>query len=67
MQKNYLALKKTHWQFFNSGSRYQFNPDKRAQKIDGSQSTLGEIHKKLVKELNRPDVFLLNNLGEEVV
>jgi hypothetical protein len=59
-------LKKTYWQFFNSGTGYRFDPNKKAQKLDGSQSTLAAIHKDLVREWNRPDVYILNDHGELV-
>lgn len=59
-------LKQTYWQFFNSGTAYRFNPNKKAQRVDGSQSTLGEIHKELVREWNSPDIYMLNEHGEVI-
>jgi len=59
-------LRKTYWQFFNSGTRYQLDPHKLVQTVDGNRMTNGEVHKNLVKEWNRPDVYLVNEQGELV-
>ena len=64
MQK--LVLRKTYWQFFNSGTRYQLDPEKPVQTVGGQRMLNGDVHRALVREWNRPDVYLLNEQGELV-
>ena len=64
--KKVVSLRKTYWNFFNSGCRFQFDPNKRTVDVNNNPTTLAEVHRDLVKSANSPDVFLLNELGEPV-
>lgn len=65
--KNTVYLRKNYWNFFNKGRRYQFDPNKRTVDIDNNPTNFGEVHRDIVKSANSADIFLLNELGEQVV
>lgn len=53
--------------FYNRGSVTQFNPDRKVKAPDGSFTTLLELHKELVRDAGRRDVYITNHKGREVL
>lgn len=65
--KKVVSLRKIYWNFFNNGRRFQFDPNKRTVDIKNNPTTLGDVHRDLVRYANSPAVYLLNEIGEQVV
>lgn len=64
--KKVVGLRKVYWNFFNNGRRFQFDSNKRTVDIKNNPTTMGEVHRELVRNANKPSVFLLNELGESI-
>jgi hypothetical protein len=52
--------------FHNQGTIAFFNPGKKSTDSRGNVTTLLELHKELVRNASRKDVYILNNRGREV-
>lgn len=53
--------------FHNRGSVTPFNPTRKVKGPDGSSTTLLDVNKELVREAARPDVYIINSKGREVL
>jgi hypothetical protein len=57
-----------NYSFYNSGTFYFFKPNRPAFDVrEQKRMTALEFHTKLVKEANRPDVFICNEHGQIIV
>lgn len=55
-----------NYAFFNAGSITSFNPDKKTTDASGNRVTLLDLHKEMVRDAGRKDVYILNHKGREV-
>jgi hypothetical protein len=54
-----------NYTYFNRGVPTPFNPDKKTTVLGQTMTTL-ELHKDLVREAGRRDVYILDHKGREV-
>lgn len=52
--------------FHNRGTVTSFIPDKLATGADGKRNSLLDIHKDLVREAGRRDVYIMDHKGRDV-
>lgn len=52
--------------FHNSGTVTSFTPDKLTKDNAGNRVTTLELHKELVREANRRDVYIMDHKGRDV-
>lgn len=52
--------------FHNRGSVTAFNPEKATLDSAGDRVTTLELHKELVRDANRRDVYIMDHKGREV-
>ena len=64
--KKIIGLRKIYWNFFNNGRRFQFDPNKRTVDLKNTTTTMGDVHRDIVRRANSPAIFLLNENGESI-
>ncbi len=52
--------------FHNRGSVTSFTPDKLTKDNAGNRISTIDLHKELVRDANRPDVYIMDQKGRDV-
>lgn len=55
-----------NYTFANGGSYTTFTPDKKTKDANGNAITLLDLHKQLVRDANRHDVYIMDHKGRIV-
>lgn len=66
MAKPYTRSISKKFGFFNGGTAHFFNPEKPVYEPGKPPATALTYHIKLARFLDRPDVYILDNLGARV-
>ncbi len=62
--KNQLPKKEPRFTFFNGGTPYEFKAFRQVYDPNAkARRSLFDMHRDMVRELNRPDVYILDHNG----